>query len=391
MFQPIVVLYILLTLLFLIIGRIKGMMFCSNHQFRTRCDKVIRMLFAKAPAAACAKNSGGGDARNQSPSKSLAALLLPPILACMSILPVHQAWASPKPVPERLPVIMIGDRLVDVAYHLGAVPSAMSVRCSSWPKCKQLQSAVQVLGCPNCLIKKKAKPLINFARTHGINRVIFEKSSIFCLYEPDLDFKKIASLLDGKGLKIEYVDFTEGLESAIQQTAQLLGREENAAKVIADYTKAMEKVQSGLKKQNKKKVLIVNGVYQPSTGKATLRIEAPGGYADKFLLEKLGCVNVGDSFKPADGKARKGHYPVKKKKGGMVLDPLIAADPDVVVMTGDAFAVQKALADYGAANPELLQVTAIRKMAVYAMPSYVDAEVLEYPGILRKWSLVLSK
>ena len=45
-----------------------------------------------------------------------------------------------------------------------------------------------------------------------------------------------------------------------------------------------------------------------------LRVEAPGGYSDHFLLEPLGCVNVGECFKQADKKVDKGHYPVRRKK-----------------------------------------------------------------------------
>jgi ABC-type Fe3+-hydroxamate transport system substrate-binding protein len=100
---------------------------------------------------------------------------------------------------------------------------------------------------------------------------------------------------------------------------------------------------------------------------------------------------VGDCFKPSNGKAQKGHYPVRKKKGGMLLDPLIASNPDVIVMTGDAFAVQKAFADYQTGNPAFAQVKAIRILSLYALPAYVDSGVLEYPAVLEKWINALGK
>ena len=76
-------------------------------------------------------------------------------------VPCH---ASPSAVLEKADVIIIGDRLVDIAYNLGVLPAAMSVRCSLWPLCDTLKTSVQVLGCPNCLQKKKGAPLIKFAK-----------------------------------------------------------------------------------------------------------------------------------------------------------------------------------------------------------------------------------
>jgi hypothetical protein len=41
------------------------------------------------------------------------------------------AYSGPRPALEKIKVIIIGDRLVDIAYNLGVVPEAMSVRCWS--------------------------------------------------------------------------------------------------------------------------------------------------------------------------------------------------------------------------------------------------------------------
>ena len=79
----------------------------------------------------------------------------------------HNTTAAEVTVPEKMPVIMLGDRLVDVAHSMGVVPEAMSVRCSLWPMCSGLQNAVQVLGCPSCLVKKKAAPMLDYIKKHG--------------------------------------------------------------------------------------------------------------------------------------------------------------------------------------------------------------------------------
>jgi ABC-type Fe3+-hydroxamate transport system substrate-binding protein len=283
-------------------------------------------------------------------------------------------------------VIMIGDRLVDVAHGLGVVPAAMSVRCSIWPLCKPLQSAVQVLGCPNCLTKKKAAPLLQFARKHKIKRVMIEKSDPFCIYVPKLQLEKIASFLEGKGFEITYVDFTRGLDGAVRQTAALLGCKEKADEVLADYAKAMDKTRKKMAgKQFAKTVVILRGTYQSATGKTFLRIEAPGGYADRFLLTPMGIENVGSKMVAAGKKPSKGHVPIRK------LDGLIASAPDAIVMTGDAIAVQKVLADAVHNNPALSEVPAIHAHAIFSLPGYIDSSVIEYPLILRRWADALGQ
>lgn len=296
------------------------------------------------------------------------------------------------PPPEKIKAIIIGDRVVDVAYNLGVLPEAMSVRGSLWPMAAKIKTATQILGCPKCVITKKKDTVPNALKKRGIKRVIVEKNNHYCLYEPNLSPEKIVPLIKGLDVTIEYVDFNHGLESAVRQTAKLLDREAKADAVIKKYKKQSAAVKAKLPAEKLgKKVVIFSGTYQPSSGKLILRVEAPGGYCDRFFLEPLGCVNVGDSFKPANGKVSKGHYPVRKKKGGMVLDPLVKANPDVIVITGDAFAVQKALADYRAGHPDCAKINAIRDMAVYALPAYVDSSVLEYPKILRKWTVALTR
>ncbi|MEA3416792.1 MAG: ABC transporter substrate-binding protein [Thermodesulfobacteriota bacterium] len=296
------------------------------------------------------------------------------------------AEAKPRIAPEKINVIMIGDRLVDVSFNLGVLPEAMSVRCSMWPMCKQLLNATQVLGCPKCIVDRIPDIVPDTAKKRGITRIIIEKHPNFCIYKPKVKPANVVPLLKGKGLTIEYVDFSQSLESAIRQTARLLGRESEADALIERYQKALAKAKSWLPKAGLgKKVVVINGTYQSSTGKSFLRIESAGGYSDQYLLEPLGCVNVGDLLKPpTKKKVNKGHFMVRK------MDGLVKAKPDVIIITGDTFAVQKAL--YGAMrrNPALAQVPAIKNLAIYSLPFYGDSSVIEYPAILRQWTNALS-
>ncbi len=293
--------------------------------------------------------------------------------------------AKPKIAPEKINVIMIGDRLVDVSFNLGVLPEAMSVRCSMWPMCKQLLNATQVLGCPKCIVDRIPNIVPDTAKKRGIKRIIIEKHPNFCIYKPKVKPANIVPLLQGKGLTIEYVDFSNGLESAIRQTARLLGREPEADALIERYQKALAKAKSCLPKAGLgNKVVIINGTYQRSTGKSFLRIEAAGGYSDQYLLEPLGCINVGDVLRPPKKKVNKGHFMVRK------IDGLVKAKPDIIVMTGDTFAVQKALSGAMRRNPALAQMPAIKNLAIYSLPFYGDSSVIEYPGILRTWANALD-
>ena len=80
----------------------------------------------------------------------------------------------------------------------------------------------------------------------------------------------------------------------------------------------------------------------------------------------------------------KGHFIARK------IDRLIKAKPDIIVMTGNAFAVQKALSGAMRRNPALADVPAIKNLAIYNLPFYADSSVIEYPAILRTWANALD-
>ncbi|MGD9158811.1 MAG: ABC transporter substrate-binding protein [Desulfobacteraceae bacterium] len=286
---------------------------------------------------------------------------------------------------EQKKVIMVGDRLVDVAYNLGIIPSAMSVRCSLWSMCKEMQAAVPVLGCPNCLFKKKAKPLLDYAQKHGISLVLIEKSVRFCDYAPDIHLEELEPIIKKNNIEVRYVDFTKGLSEAVKQTASILDCPDLADKVISEYEKALNKTMEKMKgKKYPEKVVIIKGTYQAATGKTFLQVEVPGGYIDKFILSGMGSRNVGDILS-GNKKATKGHVTFRK------FDGLVKAAPDAIIITGDIASVQKAIANAVKNNKAIADVPAIKDMKVFGLPAYIDANVIEYPMILGKWTNTLGE
>ncbi|WP_462325319.1 ABC transporter substrate-binding protein [Desulfoplanes sp.] len=317
-------------------------------------------------------------------------------LLCLALFFVWSGTAraacSKTPPSQKVKAIVIGDRVVDIAYNLGVLPEAMSARVSLWPLAQKIKMVSQPLGCPRCITTKRKNAVPGAIEKRGIKRVIIEKSEPYCLYMPTVHPENVLPLLKGSDAKIEYVDFSNGIESAIAQTARIFGRESKGDELVRKYRKNMAMTKKMLPAGPlNKKVVVINGVYQASSGKSLLRVEAPGMYADTFMLKPLGCTNVGEAFNPKHAGPCRGHYMVKKSRKGFDLSPLIGADPDVIVAVGDALSVQKAIQGYAEKNPELKNVKAIKDMAVYGLPAYIDSSVIEYPVLLRKWSVALAR
>ena len=307
------------------------------------------------------------------------------LFCTVSLALQQQAWASIEKVAEIQPIIIVGDRAVDIAWNLGVLPKAMSARCSLWSACPKLKTASQLLGCPNRIVAKKPDALPKAIAEYSIKRVIFERSPEFCLYKPKVSPLNAVDLAQGLDVDIEYLDFAEGVVPAIRQMAALLGKEAAGEQLAETYQKSLQRMEKNMPAAPlQQKVVIFNGVYQQSTGKVFIRVEAPGGYSDRYMLEPLGCANKGDGLIADPSKVKKGHATIRSAKA------LVEIQPDVIVMTGNAYAVQRFLAEEIAKNPELQNVPAIKQGRVFSLPLYVDSSVIEYPTIFAQWQQALE-
>lgn len=321
----------------------------------------------------------------------MAALILAAVTLNLTPFAARPALAGSSQAPDHVDAIMVGDRLVDAAYNLGVLPKAMAVRATFWPLTETFKGGSEILGCPSRVLKKP-ETVPDAAKRLGVTRIILEKNAQFCTYMPSVSPEKLAVLLQGKGLRVEYVDFNQGLENAVRQTAALLGREDRTNNVLEKYAAALTQAKQKAKAvQHGKKVLVLSGIQQRDTGKVTIQIEAPGGYTDRFILAEMGATNVGQTFAPQDGKAAKGYFTAPKRKHGVHLDAMLTNAPDVIAIFGNVYAVQKALATAVRANPTLAKIPAIRNHAIYVLPQYVDSGVLEYPEALTLWADALAE
>lgn len=325
----------------------------------------------------------------------LARLLFSAILAALvlaaPIAPGHaQGSRIGKAPPERVPIVMVGDRLVNVAWHLGVVPEAMSIRGDFWTFGRTLaKTTTTILGCPNYIVKKHPEMVPQVLRETGIDTVLVEKTVPFDRIKPQRDPMKLlpvlakAGVADELGTKIEVIDFTGDLDAAIRQVGAALDREEAAEKLVAKRAEELEAVLDLLPLQGPiPRVVVLDGTFMRETGKAFVRVHLPGAYTDDFLLAPLGAENVGAALAK---EGEKGFAMLPR------LDKLAEVQPDVIVMTGDSDAVQRKLAEAVKRNPGMVTaVPALARNAVLSLPAYYDSEVIEYPAVLGRWATAFA-
>jgi len=245
----------------------------------------------------------------------------------------------------------------------------------------QIGKATEVLGCPVKVCKKSPSLVPKALDKMNIKQVIIEKHPEYCLYKKITPSCILDKLKDRKDVSVKFVDFSKGLGHAVQTTAELFGCSEKAAGIMDKYNKDMDLAKKNLAKAKpKQRVVLLSGTFQRDTGKTFLRVEAPGGYSDQYMLAPLKAENVGNVLASKNAKTTKGHFTIRKLTG------LTKANPDIIVIFGDVAAVQKALYKATLKHPELAGVKALRDNAVYSLPFYADCGPLEYPIHLNKWA-----
>ena len=308
--------------------------------------------------------------------KSLAMLFF------LSILVVPTAAHAAAPDMERVKMLMIGDRVVDIAYNLGVVPELIVVKCGGTKLDRYKAWQVEKLSCPGKFtLNREAMPGIILKK--GINRIISDKSPQTCT-EGRQKNQDQSFVPEHKDLTVDYVDFSEGFEPGVRSLAKLLGKEAQGEKLIKRYNQEMAEVEGRIPKEKiNKKVLVLNGIYQPATGKTFMQMESKGGYGEMYFLNRLGCENVAAVL----GIAQNGKKPYVTIRN---LKRIKNTDVDLIVATGDTYAVQKFLHDQVKKDPGTAEIAAVKNMAVFSLPLYDGGSPLDYPEIMKRWLEALA-
>jgi len=272
---------------------------------------------------------------------------------------------------ETVNAIFISDKITEIAYRLGVVPVACCARCC-WPMVNKELSTVKRLGCYRCA---SVESVLKTAEEHKVKLVLVEPGCP-SIFKKGWDWnKKFGEPLKEKGYNVQLIDFSKGVPQAIVDIGKLLGKEDTAGKLANDYTEHLKSTRSKIPSPKKnKKILVLKG-----SGRRGIQVEAPGGYTDQFLLEPLGCVNVGNVLKGNNTQVKIGYFNLENWQA------IARANPDIIVKCGNPYPVERGFAKALKKYPELSSVPAIKNHAVYTLPGYIDSSVTRYPMVLSTW------
>ncbi|MCG8639997.1 MAG: hypothetical protein MI862_09675 [Desulfobacterales bacterium] len=301
--------------------------------------------------------------------------------AALALLLILFSNASAGPTEfKKINGFLMGERLLDVVYHLGYAPTALVGGCGSRVAAKFEGHSV-LGGCTGRMLRNEAKNLKALCRDNNIDRVISEKGIKPCSGGPD---KPLSELL-GKKSRVTLIDFSKGLVPAIHEIAGILGCPEKGEALAATYGKAMEKALAGISKTAEpKKIVVPKGIHTAS-GKGFLQVEAATGPSGHALLPTLGLESAGPAMASETAKASHGFLPLHNLK------KLSQVSPDVIVVMGDAFVVQRELNRWAKSDPKAAAaVPALFNHAVFTLPPADSEGALGYPGILNRWASTLK-
>ncbi|MBI9090088.1 MAG: ABC transporter substrate-binding protein [Desulfobacterium sp.] len=282
-------------------------------------------------------------------------------------------------------VVIIGERTVATALRLNILPAAWVGRKTLWEGAGAAKAGAQFLSCPNGFAGPKKTKVKKALEQYKGMPVLLSKAATTCLYKPEITPAVLEKQLNAWDITPVVIDFTKGIDQAVKTLGDYFNCQEKATAELAAYHKQMDRAQTlAAKVRPGIKVAVISGTFQAATGKSFLRLEAPGGYTDTYILKMLKARNLAHAVITPRDKISKGHLTIRE------IDKILAATPDVIVITGDSLAVQVAISRAVAKNPALSNTPALKNQAVFSLPFYSDADPLSYPQVLMEWVTALG-
>lgn len=283
--------------------------------------------------------------------------------------------ASGAIMPE---VFFIGDKLSDAARHLGVLPRGMVT--AQVPQIERVFPGIPQLECTRCIMGDKRQVLYTAAKRTGVNWIVLEKDGPLVDGWSGLNPAEMEEELLSRGFRVDVVDFTNGLESAVHKAGQLFDREKEAARLMKEYTTDLNAAKEMLPRDLGKKVAVFLGMVHPLTGGHYLVAEGDATFCCEKILAPMGCEDVTG--------------PLAKEAESSVLSSLSglkSLQPDVMVVTGDAQVGLSMIHRELAADPEMAAIPAISDHAVFALPHVSGGEPLELPAKMRQWAMAFTR
>ncbi|MDY0164226.1 hypothetical protein [Desulfobotulus sp.] len=278
----------------------------------------------------------------------------------------------------RMPdVILIGDKLSDVARHLGILGRGMVT--SQIPQIERIFPGIPQLECTRCIMGDKRRVLYTAAKRMGVNWIVLEKDGPDGPGWSGMNPASMEEELRQEGYRVDVVDFTQGLEKAVMDAGRIFEREKEGARLIKGYGEKMAGLAETMPRNLGLKVAVFLGMVHPETGQHYLVAEGPDTFCCQHLLRPMGCEEVGGSLVSGEGPE--------------VLQSLLALKdvrPDVLVFTGDAQVGLGLLHGELAGDRALLEVPALRDLALFALPHVSGGEPMDYPARMQQWIMAFS-
>ena len=276
-------------------------------------------------------------------------------------------------------IAFLGDRLVDTARFLGVHPSLMAT--AHTPMIETKMPVSHQIECTACVLGAESKAFFGTAKKMEISKVLLEKNN----YEGEIDASRGEEFIRDLGFDVEVLDFTKGVETSLKETCRALGIERKADVYIDRYNKSLEKAEALIPGNLNKRILVLLGMTNYGFDKEFLLVEGSGGIND-IILNPAGCTNVSELIEAVDDQNDKQDFRVVDSLSG-----IIEAAPDMIALTCDPAPGLKALNSFTAEHPEIIDIPALSKNAVFALPHCCNTEPMERPYIIESWSEALSR
>lgn len=308
--------------------------------------------------------------------------------------PLRPGFTAPLPanVAALDPSILLGDRLVAVARHLGVESRAFSLRQNdAATEMAQLPSGALALSSPRVMADVNSCEILVAVLETQPERILVEQTGATTAAELLQDPMRLMPLMTAEGgliavnhVKIEIADYTLGDELFIYQIGQMLNRGARAEALLQEREATLARVETLLPLPARPRTLVLS-----AGPDGVLRQELRASPISRDLLERLGLENA--ARPSANGAAEDGMAEDGAARAAIDGAELAALAPEMIVLTGEPAAARRALDAALSAVPAAAAVPAVATGRIAELPGWNGYDIIAYPALLELWASALRR
>ncbi|ETD87911.1 ABC transporter substrate-binding protein [Rhodobacter capsulatus] len=318
-----------------------------------------------------------------------------PVLPCAAHTPppaadpLRPGFTAPLPadVAALDPSILLGDRLVAVARHLGVESRAFSLRQNdAATEMAKLPSGALALSSPRVMADVNSCEILVAVLETQPERILVEQTGATAAAEILQDPMRLMPLMTAEGgliavnhVKIEIADYTLGDELFIYQIGQMLNRGARAETLLQAREATLAHVETLLPLPARPRTLVLS-----AGPDGILRQELRASPISRDLLDRLGLENA--ARPSANGGTEDG-----AARAAIDGAELAALAPEMIVLTGEPVAARRALDAALSAVPAAAAVPAVATGRIAELPGWNGYDIIAYPALLERWASALRR